>query len=55
MKLAQYDTFYNGQIRSEWGMMLIEVINKDPMTYSGSNNKSTGISIYYTIYYFRLC
>ena len=43
-----YDILYNGQIQqdsSKWLMMLIEVINKDLMSPSGSNNNSTGVSI----------
>ena len=54
MELTQYDTFYNGQIKSKWRMMLIEVINKDPMIYSGSNSKSAGISISDKLFSFML-
>ena len=45
-RLAQYDTFYNGQIpqdSSECLMTLIEVINKNSMSYSGSNDNCMGV------------
>ena len=47
-RLAKSDTFYNGQIHqdsSECLTMLIEVINKGPMPYFGSNDNSTCVSL----------
>ena len=56
-RFVQYDTFYNGQIQqdsTECFMVLIEIIDKGSIPYFGSNNNSTGGSLFDILVTFKL-